>query len=119
MSNDIRANRGEINRLNRAITAEDQTINAAFQRMGQTYFSEHRNDPEESQAANVKAVLDAMERVRRYKEQINVLRGITICPNCKAEISSTAAFCSHCGTRMPVKTPPAPPADPNVKLPST
>ena len=46
MSNDIRVNRGEINRLTKAIAAEEQTINAVFQRMGQSYFAAHKNDPE-------------------------------------------------------------------------
>ncbi|MBR6118960.1 MAG: zinc ribbon domain-containing protein [Oscillospiraceae bacterium] len=107
MSNETRANRNEINRLNKAISAEEQTINSIFQRMGQTYFTAHRDDPEEAQAAYVQGVLEAMNRARGYKDQINVLRGIAICPNCKAEVSSTAAFCSCCGTRMPVRTQPA------------
>ena len=116
MSNDIRANRREIDRLTKAIAGEEQMINAAFLRMGQTYFSAHKDDPEEDQAVHVKAVLDAMDRISRHKDQINVLRGIAICPNCKAEVASSAAFCSRCGTKMPVQTPPAPPADPNVRI---
>ena len=110
MSSEFRVNRGEINRLNKAIAAEEQNINAIFQQMGQSYFAAHKDDPEEAQAANVRAVLDALERVECIKEQINVLRGIAICPGCKAEVSVTAAFCSRCGTRMPTQTPPAPPA---------
>ena len=105
MSSENRVNRAEINRLTKAIAAEEQIINAVFQRMGQTYFTAHRHDPEQAQAANVQAVLDAIERAKRYKDQINVLRGIAICPNCKAEISSSAAFCSRCGTKMPVQAP--------------
>ena len=31
-----------------------------FQRMGQIYYAAHRSAPEESQAANVQAVLDAL-----------------------------------------------------------
>ena len=118
MSNEIRANRGEINRLNKAISAEEQTINAIFQSMGQTYFAAHRDDPEESQAAYVQGVLEAMNRIKGYKDQINVLRGIAICPNCQAEVSSTAAFCSCCGTRMPGKTLPAPPAQNSLICPN-
>lgn len=111
MSNEPRVNRAEINRLNKAINAEEQTINAVFQQMGQTYFAAHRGDPEENQAAYVKAVLDAMERAKSYRDQINVLRGIAICPNCKSEVSSSAAFCSRCGTRMPAQAQnPAAPA---------
>lgn len=109
MSSENRTARGEINRLNKAIAAEEQTINAIFQRMGQTYFAAHRKDPEENQKANVQGILDAMERARRCKEQINVLRGVAICPSCRAEVSSSAAFCSHCGTRMPGQVTPAVP----------
>ena len=62
MSNEIRVNRAEINRLTKAIAAEEQNINLAFQRIGQTYFAAHRNEPEESQAADVRAVQDALHR---------------------------------------------------------
>ena len=110
MSNDFRGNRSEINRLNRAIAAEEQTINSIFQRMGQIYFTSHREDAEESQVENIRGVQAALERARGYQEQINVLKGIALCPSCKAEVSINAAFCSRCGTRMPMKTPPAPPA---------
>lgn len=116
MGNDYRVNRGEINRLTKAIAAEEQNINNAFQQMGQTYFAAHRNDPEDAQRGYIQAVLDAMQRASAYKDQINVLRGIAICPNCKAEVDITAAFCSHCGTRMPAQTPPAPPAAPGAPI---
>ena len=118
MSNETRVNRGEINRLNRAISAEEQTINSIFQRMGQTYFAAHRDDPEESQAVYVQGVLEAMNRAKGYKDQINVLRGIAICPNCKAEVSSTAAFCSRCGTRMPGQAQPMPPVSNALHCPN-
>jgi hypothetical protein len=116
MSNDIRVNRSEINRLNKAIAEEEQNINYAFQRIGQTYFATHRQDAEESQKANIQAVLDSMQRASTYKDQINVLRGIAICPNCKAEVDIRAAFCSCCGTKMPMQTPPASPAAPGTTI---
>ena len=116
MSNEIRGSRSEINRLTKAIAAEEQNINQTFQRIGQTYFAAHRQDPEESQRANIQTILDAMRRANGYKDQINVLRGIAICPNCRAEVDSKAAFCSHCGTRMPNQAPPAQPAAPNAPI---
>ena len=100
-------NRSEINRLNQAISAEEQNINALFQKIGQTYFAAHRNDPEENQAESIRGILDALERAKGYKEQINTLRGIAICPNCKAEVSIVSAFCNHCGTKMPAPPQPA------------
>lgn len=116
MSNESRANRSEINRLTKAIAEEEQNINYAFQRIGQTYFAAHRQDAEESQKANVQAVLDAMQRASAMKDQINVLRGIAICPNCKSEVDIHAAFCSHCGTRMPGQVSSVPTAAPNAPI---
>ena len=116
MSNDIRVNRTEINRLTKAIAAEEQNINLAFQRIGQSYFAAHRNDPEENQKANIQAVLEAMQRATGYKDQINVLRGIAICPSCKAEVDSSAAFCSRCGAKMPVQARPVQPAVPGAPI---
>ncbi len=117
MYND-RANRAEINRLNAAIAAEEQNINTLFQKMGQTYYAAHRADPEDSQKDFIRGVQETLERAKQYKEQINVLRGIAICPNCKAEVSVNAAFCNHCGTQMPVRKPviQQPMVDPNTVI---
>ena len=104
-------NRAEINRLNHAISAEEQTINGLFQKIGQTYYANHRNDPEENQAESIRGILEALERAKGYKEQINTLRGITICPNCKAEVSINSAFCNHCGTKLSTPVQPAAPVD--------
>ncbi len=101
MSLDTRAGRAEINRLNRLISDEQQTINALFQRIGQTYFIAHKEDPEDSQAAYIRSIFDAIDRTKQYKEQINRVRGIAICPNCSAEVTITSAFCNRCGSRMP------------------
>ncbi len=105
MSSENRIARAEINRLNKSIAGEEQSIFRLYQEIGQSYFSAHQNDPEESQRSRVQAVLEAMERIKTCKDQINVLRGIAVCPNCMAEVSSSAAFCSRCGTKMPGQTP--------------
>jgi len=101
MSLDTRAARAEINRLSRLMSDEEQTINALFQRIGQTYFIAHKEDPEDSQAGYIRGIFDAIERTKKYKEQINRVRGIAICPNCSAEVTITSAFCNRCGAKMP------------------
>ena len=116
MAYDYRYSRSEISRLEGAIDDEEQNINMLFQRIGQVYYSEHRNDPEESQAANIRGILDSLDRSKKYKEQINTLRGIAICPKCKSEVPLTSAFCNNCGTQMPIPSMPMsqPTVDPNA-----
>ena len=113
MPMDPRNNR-EINRLNAMISSEEQTINAFFQQIGQTYFANHRNDPEENQKQSIRGILDALDRAKGYKDQINVLRGIAICPNCHKEVAIESAFCNFCGTKMPAAKAPEPVVDPNT-----
>ena len=84
MSLDSRAARAEINRLTRLISEEEQTVNGLFQRIGQTYFAAHKDEPEETQAGYIRAIYDAFDRTKQYKEQINRVRGIAICPSCGA-----------------------------------
>ena len=118
MAYEFRVNRGEINRLNNAISAEEKNINALFQTIGQTYFANHRQNPEPNQAESVRGIMAALERAKSYKDQINTLRGIAICPNCKAEVSIESAFCNVCGTKMPVAVQPPvqPMIDPNTVI---
>lgn len=94
--------RKEVSRLNKAITEEEQKINAIFQRMGQVYFAAHRDDPEENQADSIRAILECVERGKKLKDQINELRGIAVCRNCGAEVDRRSAFCNRCGMRMPL-----------------
>lgn len=117
MNKDSIVARSEIYRLTKAITAEEQSINAIYQRIGQTYFTAHQQEPEQAQAADVRAVLEAMDRIKGYREQINVHRGITICPGCQSEVSVTAAFCSRCGTRLQAQPPAQPAAPDSVQCP--
>ena len=98
---DNRTARSEINRINRMISEEEQTINALFQRIGQTYYAAHRDDPEDNQAGFIRGIFDAIDRIKQHREQINRVRGIAICPNCSAEVTITSAFCNRCGAKMP------------------
>lgn len=39
-------------------------------------------------------------RIAQYKEQLRLLKGVSVCPNCHAEISNNAMFCSSCGAKL-------------------
>ena len=64
----------------------------------------HAHDHEEEFAGMIASLADAEEKVKRYREQIQDIKGVVRCPQCGAEVQSGSAFCSSCGT-MPKAKP--------------
>lgn len=90
-------NFSEITRLNSAISEQEQQIGRAYAAIGQSYYDNHKADPNAEEQEKITFINDAKQRIAQYQEQIKQIRGIAACPSCGAEISSTAPFCSACG----------------------
>lgn len=90
-------NFSDITRLNSLISEQEQQITNAYLAIGQSYYANHKDDPEGEEQEKIAYINDALQRVAQYQEQIKLIRGIATCPNCGAEISAMAPFCSACG----------------------
>lgn len=90
---------------------EDQKNNL-FMQLGKKYYYylSVEQDPDEDKMELIKEIDQILEEIKKtdktidyYKEQLNILKGTMICPNCNAEVPQGSMFCNCCGTKMEVK----------------
>ncbi len=41
------------------------------------------------------------EEIRQCIDQLKRLKGVSICPNCQAEVPAGSQFCNNCGIKLP------------------
>lgn len=75
-------NFADVARLNSIISEKEKQIAQLYIEIGQAYYEHHKIDPQG-------------EEIER------ILKGVTKCPNCGADVSLDAAFCNACGTKIP------------------
>lgn len=90
----------EISRLTTQIGFEQQKIAEDYIVLGKSFYND-RPDSLSDEEINACSDLDSrIAMVERVTKQINLLKGIKICPECKAPISSSYTFCGVCGARL-------------------
>ena len=91
----------ETTRLNGLISDEEKKLDSVYFQIGKLYVSLHREDPETQFAAMLQAVTESEERIQSLKKEVEIIKGVSRCPACGAEVARGSAFCSSCGEPMP------------------
>ena len=91
---------GEEARLNAALSNELANIENAYSAIGKDYFNAHSSDENDPYRSYFDAIRGSEEKIEVFKEQLGLLRGIRICPECKNEVPSVSVFCNICGARI-------------------
>lgn len=89
-----------IERLKAAIGEEEAKLVDLYPQIGKCYCEHYANDPAPAVADLVAAVNEVNQKVKAYKKEIGVLRGVVTCPICGKEVSVHSAFCGSCGASM-------------------
>ena len=101
----------EVTKLNGLISDEEKKIEGIYRELGKMYIEIHRCDPDEKLSELVAKIAEAEQAIKKYRGQIQDIKGIVLCTKCGAEVAKDASFCSICGTAVP-KPEPAEPTDP-------
>lgn len=102
----------DIAKYNSLIADEEKRLNNNYYQIGKIYAQLHANDCEDCFTTYIFAVNESLKKIDSLKAELQVLRAVARCPNCGAEVSTSAMFCNACGTAMPnvankASTPPA------------
>ncbi|MDE7389324.1 MAG: zinc ribbon domain-containing protein [Lachnospiraceae bacterium] len=95
----------ETAKLNSSISDEEKQINNLYNQIGKSYFESNKDNEASEYRDAILAIRDALARIEGYKEQIRKVKGIKVCPNCGAEVTANAAFCTACGSKVPEPMP--------------
>lgn len=92
----------DVVKLNSQIAEEEKLIQTNYTQIGKLYVSFYREEPEESFAELIKAIVESEKKIAAYTRQIQDIKGVQRCEKCGAEIVRGTAFCSSCGAPMSV-----------------
>ena len=95
----------EVAKLKLQIVEAEKAAEDAYAKLGRLYAAAHRSDYEEGFASVMAAVANAEQTVKTLRQQLQDVKGVTVCEKCGAEMAKGAAFCSACGAEIPKPAP--------------
>ena len=98
-------NFAEVTRLNSAISDKEKQISQIFTEIGQSYYENHKSDPQAEDIERITAINMLDAEMRQCREKIKKIKGVTKCPNCGEDVPFNAAFCNACGAKIPPTEP--------------
>lgn len=90
----------DISRLNSLISEEQRKIEGLYSLIGKKYFEVHPDSTEEGFSEMVSTIKASLAQLETYRENLQVLKGVRVCPHCGVEIALNAMFCSSCGNKL-------------------
>ena len=90
----------DIARLNSMISEEEAKINNIYYQVGKLYVAMHPQDHEEEFSGMIATLEESNGKIADYRQQVQDIKGVVLCPQCGAEVQSGVAFCSSCGASM-------------------
>jgi hypothetical protein len=89
----------EAARLNMQISNEEDSIRNVYGQIGKLYYDLFSASPDERFVLLCTTITESLKKIDEYKNQIQTIKGVKKCPNCGAEIASSAVFCGICGKK--------------------
>lgn len=91
----------EITKINAAISNMEKEITTVYTDMGKLYFQKYAQTmPDEEFLPFFNKIEENIRQIEAYKKHVQMLKGITQCPQCGMDINVDAVFCNHCGARL-------------------
>lgn len=91
----------DTSRINSLIAEEERKINAFYLQVGKLYVSLHSNDYESAFEGFMASIADSEEKLKKYRSDLQIIKGVKKCPQCNGDVALNSAFCPTCGFHMP------------------
>ena len=98
-------------KLSNAISSLENQKKGHFTEIGRLYYAECQKSEEFDNGLFTGVIGQYLSEIHRLdneiqsiQEQINQIKGIMYCSNCKAEIPQNSQFCNQCGHKVEIKT---------------
>lgn len=91
----------DVAKFSSMISDEERKMNNTYMQIGKEYVQKYGEEPAEEFKELVDLLKESESKIKEYQENIKVLKGVTNCPECGAEVQNESLFCPKCGTKMP------------------
>ena len=95
---------GDIARINALISEEEKKMSGSIYQIGELYFKLHYLDYESDFEELINSIKKSQKIISESKQQLQMLKGISRCDKCGAEVSIGVSFCSTCGNKINIAT---------------
>ena len=92
---------GEVLKLKTAILNEEKNAENIMKEIGKKYLLIHGDSNEADFKELIISAKEVDQKIKNYKKQIQIIKGIKICPQCGEELAANSAFCNNCGAVIP------------------
>lgn len=92
----------EIAKQNSMIGDEEKKITQAYEKIGKAFVEKFADTADEEMAAIIAEITASKEKIDECKKKIQTIKGVSVCPNCGAEVAAGAAFCPGCGNKIEI-----------------
>ena len=90
-----------IAKLNGEIVKYKAQIENEYSEIGENAYKAFSEDAEDTNMAeSLEKIKDLLDQIDVKKDEILILKGITICPECGEELDMVCAFCGKCGLKI-------------------
>jgi len=93
-------NSSEEAKLEEKINQEKFEINESIKEIGKIYYESYRNNSHDRLVPICNMIDESYRVIGICEKQILLLKGIQVCPNCKATLDLESVFCNKCGTKL-------------------
>ena len=107
-------NGSEVIKLTYKAAAEQKALDNLYSEIGKKFYETNKKnyeaieelDPADELGALVKSALEKEKNIEDIRTQVRFLKGVVICQECGAEISSEYDYCGKCGAKLVKPEPP-------------
>jgi hypothetical protein len=91
----------EIAKVNTEIAKERAEIEMEYSRIGKNAYQAYVDGVDDANLTeSLEKIKDSLSKIEVKKDEVLVLKGITICPQCGAKLDMICSFCGVCGTKI-------------------
>ena len=97
-------NFADVAKLKKNISDNERQIAGLYAVIGKTYYERHKDDSKAEDLENILKINSLFKDIDELKQQIKEIEGFVKCPGCGCDVPADAAFCNHCGAKIPKET---------------
>lgn len=87
--------------LRMQLNEKEEEIEKYYLELGHRFYADHADIPPEEYQECMNAIRGLQEEIIDAREQLKLLQGIRLCPECQKENPIDAVFCAYCGHAFP------------------